>query len=191
MKIRIVLLITLGVALMLSSCKKGKLKSSNSDFSDLYNQLISDGYETDNTWDAEVHSYNFVLSSNKTLNSIGYQSHEDLSSTPYIIEIFNLDDSVVVYSGDHIFDVNDISYETPNTTVSLQAGVNYQVSRIQTNWGQYVTETIGHLVKTDDSVYPVSSGVLTITESNFHDFGEQDLSWAKNQALPRIDLVFD
>jgi hypothetical protein len=95
-----------------------------------------------------------------------------------------------VYSGGHQFSSTDISYVTPNSQINLQSGVHYTLNRIQTNWGQYITETIGHIVKTEQSDYPISYGSLTITESNFHDYGSSS-SWQKFKALPRVDLVFN
>mgnify|MGYP006901764163 CR=1 FL=1 len=174
----------------LMSCKKGKVKTNNSDFQNIYNNLIDSGNKTDNTWDAEVHSYTFILSENKAITSIGYQSHPDLSSTDYLIDIINNNDSSIVYSSGHRFNSNVLAYVTPNSPIVLQSGVSYTLNRIQTNWGQYITETIGHLVHTAPSDYPITHGVLTITETNFHDFGSTN-SWAKFQALPRIDIVFD
>lgn len=179
------------VFLAFASCKKHKLKSSSSDFSAIYNQLISDGNDADYTWDAEVHAYSFVLSSDKTVQSFGYQSYADLSNTEYVIEIMNLDDSTVVYSDGHIFDDNDISYATPTTAITLQSGVNYSISRIQTNWIQYITEVVGHIVRTEDSDYPITAGDMTITSSQFYDFGSTSFGWTTNAALPRIDLVFN
>lgn len=39
------------------ACNKGKFKTNNSDFQNIYNKLIKDGNEAKFTWDAEVHSY--------------------------------------------------------------------------------------------------------------------------------------
>jgi hypothetical protein len=175
---------------LLISCKKGKFKTNNSDFQYIHNALIKSGHESDVTWDAEVHSYTFVLNENKTIKSFGYQSQSSLSSTDYIIEIIKNSDSSIVYSGGHQFSSSDLTYVTPNSTINLQSGVHYTLNRIQTNWGQYITETIGHIVKTEQSDYPMSHGAMTITESSFHDFGSTS-SWQKYQALPRIDIVFN
>lgn len=174
----------------LISCQKGKFKTNDSDFQHIFNDLVKTGHKADVTWDAEVHSYTFVLNENKSIKSFGYQSHSSLSSKDYLIEIINNTDSSIVYSGGHQFSSTDISYVTPNSQINLQSGVHYTLNRIQTNWGQYITETIGHIVKTEQSDYPLSYGSLTITESNFHDDGSSS-SWQKFKALPRIDLVFN
>ncbi len=174
----------------LISCKKDKFETNNSEFENVYNVLIDSGNETDITWDAEVHSYSFILSENRSITSIGYQSHADLSTTDYLIEIINNNDSSVIYSSGHQFSSTDISYGSPTGAINLQSGIPYTLNRIQTNWGQYITETIGHIVKTEPSDYPISYGVLTITETNFYDFGSES-SWTKNKALPRIDIVLE
>jgi len=182
------LFLLLSIALI--SCKKGKFKTNNSDFQNIYNDLIKTGHKSDITWDTEVHSYTFVLNENKTIKSFGYQSQSSLSSTEYLIEIINNTDSSIVYSGGHIFSSTGISYVTPNSQVNLQSGVYYTLNRIQVNWGQYITETIGHIVKTEQSDYPLSYGTLTITETSFHDYGSSS-SGQKFRALPRVDLVFN
>lgn len=178
------------LTLSTTSCKKDKLDTNNSEFQHIYNELIDDGNDAVITWDAEVHAYQFTLSQNRTLKSIGYQSDAALSSTDYVIEIMNNTDSSILYSAGHQFDDNNISYVTPTSTVNLQSGVSYTLSRIQTNWGQYITETIGHVVKTEAADYPMSHGDLTITSTHFHDYGYSPSVGTINAALPRIDLVF-
>jgi hypothetical protein len=178
------------VSIALISCEKGKFKTNNSEFQMIYNDLIKSGNEADITWDAEVHAYEFVLSENKSITSIGYQSHANLNSTDYLIEIIDNTDSSIVYSGGHQFSSDKLSYVVPNSPINLQSGVSYTLKRIQTNWGQYITETIGHLVKTEQSDYPLTYGALTITETRFHD-DSYTSTWQKFKALPRIDIVLE
>lgn len=173
------------------ACNKGKFKTKDSDFQHIYNDLVKSRKSTDVTWDAEVHSYTFTLSENKTVKYFGYQSHSSLSTTDYIIEIIRNSDSVIVYSGGHQFSSSALSYVTPNSVIQLQSGQSYTINRIQTNWGQYITETIGHIVRTEENDYPMINGAMTVTSSCFHDDGVLADSWQKFRALPRIDLVFD
>ena len=107
-----------------------------------------------------------------------------------LIEIINNIDSTIVYSGGHQFSSDNLSYVSPNSNISLQSGIPYTLNRIQTNWGQFITETIGHIIKTEESDYPITYGVLTISETNFHDYGSES-SWSKYKALPRIDIVLE
>ncbi|MBL7898274.1 MAG: hypothetical protein JNJ99_07050 [Crocinitomicaceae bacterium] len=169
------------------SCKKDKLDTRNSEFQNIYNDLIGPGNKQDISFDAVVHSYTFTLSENKTLTAIGYQSHPNLSNTPYMIEIRKNTDSSIVYSSEHQFSSTDISYVSPTSPVNLQSGVSYTISRIQINYTQYVTDRVGHLVPTEESDYPLSFGVLTITETNFGDQVEYQNS-SKYHSLPRIDI---
>ncbi len=178
------------LSLTLISCKKDKLDTKNSDFQNIYNDFIGMRNKQDMSFDAIVHSYTFTLSENKSITSIGYQSHPNLSSTDYLIEIINNVDSSIVYSAGHQFSSTAISYVTPASPINLQSGVSYTLSRIQTNYTQYVTDRIGHLVPTEESDYPVSYGVLTITETNHGDNGEMN-DWAKYHSLPRIDIVLE
>lgn len=134
--------------------------------------------------------FTLTLSENKILKSIGYQSHEDLSTTDYVFEIINNSDSSIVYSGAHKFSSNDISNVTPTNSVNLVSGISYTIRRIQTNWQQDIAKTIGHIVITEPSVYPLQFGVLKITESQFHD-SQSTSTWQINQALPRIDIVLE
>lgn len=184
-------ILAFALSISLTACNKSQFSGNNSEFEQIHNQLIDNGNEADETMDTEVHSYNFTLSENKTLSSIGYESNPDLSNVDYLIEIINTSDSSVVYSGDHQFSDNSISYVSPTTTVNLQSNVVYQLNRVQTNWNPYINQTIGHLVRTTDADYPLNSGALTITESNFFDYGEAPQNWTQNFALPRIDLVFE
>ena len=177
-------------ALAFTSCKKEDLADKNADFQKLYSQLIDDGKTEDFTMDTEVHSYSFVLNENKSLFFIGYKSHEDLKSTDYRIEITNEDDGGVVYDGLHKFNHKKVSYVSPNSPVLFESGVSYTVKRIQTNWGENIARTIGELVKTDESDYPIANGIMTITSTEFYDV---DASTAGNESIgvPQIDLIFE
>jgi hypothetical protein len=172
------------------SCNKGKFKTNNSDFQNIYNNLIKGKNKSEVTWDTEVHSYTFTLSENKKLKSIGYQSHEDLGSIDYVIEIIKDADSSIIYNGAHRFSTTKLSYVIPNTPITLTSGVSYTIRRIQTNWQQDIGRTIGHLVMTEPSDYPLQHGVLKITGTEFHDYQTPSNS-PGNLALPRIDMVLE
>lgn len=178
------------LSLALISCKKGKFNTKDSEFQQIYNSLIKTGHKADVTMDAEVHSYTFILNENKSIKLFGYQSQSRLKSTDYIIEIINNKDSSILYSGGHQFSANRLSYVAPKSPINLQNGVYYTIKRIQKNWRRYITETVGHLVKADQSDYPLSYGALTIKETSFH-VHDSFSSWQKPYWLPRIDIVFN
>jgi hypothetical protein len=177
-------------ALAFSSCKKDDFDAQNADFQLLYNNLIDEGKTEEFTMDLEVHEYTFTLSEDKTLFVIGYQSHADLRSTDYTIEIVDNTDSSIIYNQEHQFPERRISYVAPKTPVSFQSGVSYTVRRIQTNWGDNISTTIGTLIKTDEADYPISAGIMTITESDFRAVGENYNSH-KFFAIPQIELIFE
>ncbi len=174
-------------SLVVISCKKEKFNTKNTDFQKAFNEKLDAGSESAITMDTEVHSYTFVLSEDKSLASIGYQSVEAIETANYLIEIRDNSDSSLVYSEESTFKSNKMSYITAGAPIVLQGGVSYSISRIQTNWTGNITNTIGHLVKTSESDYPISYGILTITESNFHDHGKNDTN-LRYYALPRIDM---
>ncbi len=176
--------------LAFSSCKKDKFDSQNADFQTLYDNLIDDGKDEELTMDLEIHEYTFTLSEDKALFVIGYKSHEDLRPTDYIIEIVDNTDSSIVYNEDHQFPDGKMTYVTPNVPVNFQSGVSYTVRRIQPNWGDNIGATIGTLVKTDETDYPISSGIMTINESDFRaiDF---NFNSHKFFAVPQIELIFE
>jgi hypothetical protein len=177
--------------IVLSGCKKHKLKTYDSDFQHLYNQLIKPNNKPRVSWDTEVHSYTFILNTDKKVALFGYQSQKELKNTDYLIEIIRNSDSAVIYSDGHQFNDTKISYVAPSYPVNLQSGVAYTLKRIQTNWTQYITETIGHIIRTEESDYPLQYGALTITETDFHDVGSASKDWTKFHSLSRIDLVLE
>lgn len=178
------------LVLIILSCKKDGFDTKNSDFQKVYNNLIADGKTEEFTLDTEVHEYTFTLTEDKVLFVIGYKSHPDLKSTDYTIEIIDNSDSSTIYSEEHQFRSNRISYVTPSLPVSFQSGVSYTVRRIQSNWGSNIALTIGELVKTIESDYPISDGIITITESDFTD-SDGAPRGHKFFAVPQIDLVFE
>lgn len=178
------------LSLILISCKKESFDTKNSDFQNIYNSLLQSGLKEKETMDNEVHSYTFTLSEDRSLGLIGYESHKELKSTDYVIEIRRNTDSTIVFSGAHQFDSKEMSYVSPLTPVDFQAGVSYTVQRIQTNWGDNIGRTIGKMISTTGSDYPMSHGIMTITDVDFHDYNAVSHS-LDYYALPRIDLVFE
>jgi hypothetical protein len=74
--------------------------------------------------------------------------------------------------------------------VNFQSGVSYTVRRIQPNWGDNISTTIGTLIKTVETDYPISEGIMTITETDFRAIGENYNSH-KFFAVPQIELIFE
>ncbi len=180
----------MALSLLVIGCKKANFNTKKTDFQEAFNEQLTAGNEGRITMDTEVHTYTFVLSEDKTLLSVGYQSQEAIKTTNYLIEIRDNNDSSIIYSQESAFKSNKMSYSTTGTPITLHSGVSYSISRIQTNWAGNITNTIGHIVKTSESDYPISFGALTITGSNFHDHGENDTN-LRYFGLPRIDIELE
>ncbi|MBK8850309.1 MAG: hypothetical protein IPN73_09130 [Saprospiraceae bacterium] len=137
--------------------------------------------------DSEVHEYNFVLATNKTVCQIGYQSHPSIPNVPYQIEIIDSISGIRVLKESFTFSPTSTSYVVPKNKVFLNSGTTYTLRRTQTNWGNNIGNTTGRVASIDNLVFPVISGDLSITSSNFFQNGGPSI----NKGVPFIDLVFE
>tara|TARA_B110000046_G_scaffold180770_1_gene211881 strand:+ start:930 stop:1283 length:354 start_codon:yes stop_codon:yes gene_type:complete len=71
--------------------------------------MILNGHTDDVFIDTEIHEYTFVVSEDKEVCEIGYQSPPAISTALYLIEIIDNTNNVAVYSGNHIFSVSEIA----------------------------------------------------------------------------------
>ena len=161
-------------------------KDSTFNFQNLFQSLVTSGYEDKLFIDTEIHEYTFTLSEDKEVCEIGYQSFQDIASTPYLIEIIDTSSNTIMYSDSHVFSSNNTSYVTPSSVINLKAGVPYTIKRIQTDWGMYITNTIGRVAMNDTMNFPYTDGVITITNSKFHQNGGP----LYDTAIPYIELTF-
>lgn len=143
------------------------------------------------TYDFDVHSYNFVLSQNKTVCKIGYQSTSYNVTHPYTIKI--LQGSTVIYNQTHLFNDNATSYVTPTTAINLTAGVTYTIERIQTDSGgpgapYYNLQNVGRIKPT--TTFPVSSSYMSIVSSKFYFVSSNGSAILNDTAIPFIDIIF-
>ena len=181
------LLFFLPAILILGGCDPEPVDclATTSEFSDLFDATLQNNHVDMVTMDTEIHEYTFVLANDKEVCKIGYQSHPDLSTTPYEIEIVDGSNNQI-YSASHTFSSTQTSYVDPVSTIDLQAGVSYTIRRIQTNWGQYIDRTIGRMSTGNNMSFPYTEGDLTITGSNFYTGGNANA----NFGIPFIDLIF-
>lgn len=159
--------------------------SSTSDFQTLFQNMINNGYTEKVTFDTEIHEYTFEVSADKEICKIGYQSDPDIASTAYVIELIDNSSNTTIYSDSHVFSSTNTSYVAPTSTVILQSGISYTIRRIQTNWGPYISYTVGRIARNTTMDFPYSNGVLTITSANFYQNGGPIL----DAAVPYIDLI--
>jgi hypothetical protein len=143
------------------------------------------------TNDFDVHSYDFVLTQNKTVCKIGYQSVPYNVSNPYTIKI--LQGSTIIYNQTHIFNDTATSYVTPTTAINLTAGVTYTIERVQTNSGPWNLDNVGRV--RNQTTYPVTSSFMSIVSSDFYFVSANGSvlpnTTGVNFAIPYIDIVFE
>lgn len=186
--------------LLLSSCNKDDntnikpaalCDSSNTTFNQLYSNIVSTiNYANfDSAGIGEIHSYDFEVTSTKTICKIGYQSQSLINGTQYLIEIFNNTSNTLVYSGSHIFSDTSTSYVSI-TPLTLNVGDLYTIKRIQTNWNGIIENKTGRAVGNAIGTFnfPIIMDDLKITNPKFYDVGSSQFS---NFALPYIDIVFE
>lgn len=159
---------------------------TNTTFNQLYQNLASNSQNSDTqTMDLETHAYTFEVSSNHTICKVGYQSLPNFNTTPYLIEIEDVTTNTVLYSASHLFSAASTSYVNI-TPVNLQVNHSYIIRRVQSNWNNDITNTIGRLVSGNIS-FPVVQGDLKITSSTFYGTGGPNNDFG----IPYIDIVFE
>ncbi len=164
---------------------------TNTSFNQLYNNVVSTvGYANFSSGGyGEVHSYDFEVTTSKTICKIGYQSQALINSTPYLIEIYNNTTNTLVYSGSHIFSNTSTSYVSI-TPLTLNVGQSYTIRRIQTNWNGNTDNKTGREVGNaiGSFNFPLVMGDLKVTNPKFYDVGSSQFD---SFALPYIDIVFE
>jgi hypothetical protein len=143
--------------------------SSNTEFQQLYNQLI---VANDNsiTTDAETHAYIFEVTSQKNICSIGYQSLPAMAAIPYLIEIHDNTSNTALYSGESLFSSSTTSYVSVGS-IPLVVGHTYTVKRTPTNLGGNIANAIGRVVinPNNDFTFPLAMGSLKIINARFNE----------------------
>lgn len=169
--------------------------TNNSPFDQLYNQTLTNPlYVNHVTYDSEVHSYTFEVLHNESICSVGYQSQPTLSTVPYLIEIWDVSNNILLGSVNTTFSSTATQYRAFPSSIPVYPGRQYCVKRIQTNWSSvtpYITSTIGRMLVTATggplTSLPFSNGRIKITGSSLY----QNANTATNWGLPYIDIVFE
>jgi hypothetical protein len=161
--------------------------TTTSEFQDLYASLLANGYLDRVFYDTEIHEYTFQLDVDAEVCAFGYESQHDSPNTPYTLEIENIDSGQVIYSEELVFSDQVTSYVAPGMTVNLMANTSYALRRIQLDWNGNIGNTIGRLATSDSISFPLTSGNLTILESNFYQNGGP----VPNGGVPFIDLILE
>lgn len=165
--------------------------TDNSKFSQLVNQQLTSNpdFELAEFMDLAVHSYTFMVDTDKTICKIGYQAQPNLD-TDYEIRIIDVTNgNQVIYSGTHSFSSIAITYESVGG-VQLSANTEYKIER-EYDPGFFDTKNIGKLMRStnysNNLTFPMTFGELTITHSSFYGYGGPN----DDNYLPYIDLIFE
>ena len=154
--------------------------------------MILNGHTDDVFIDTEIHEYTFVLSENKEVCEIGYQSQPAISTALYLIEIIDNTNNLAVYSGNHIFSASETSYVTPGSTTNLQLETSYTLRRtilLSDANGQFGS-IIGRIARKSEMNFPYTDGIMSITSANFYQASNPGGVSLLDDAVPYIDLIF-
>ena len=135
----------LSILIIVLSCRKYEVKSScdhsSSSFQSIFQNMILNEYTDEAFFDTEIHEYSFVLTEDKEVCEIGYQSQPAISSALYLIEIIDSTTGTIIYAGNHNFSSSETSFVAPTSTINspfaapvvsmidLQSGVTYTLRR--------------------------------------------------------------
>jgi hypothetical protein len=168
--------------------------TTGTDFQGIYSAILSSNslYDNYTTMDLVTHEYTFTMLANKTICQIGYQGNANLytANVPYDIEIYDNTNSVMVYSGSHLFNSTSTDYVLPTSSINLNAGTSYTIRRIASNYLGNIGNTIGRIARYNGAPAPsstvLSGSFMQITSSNFYGSGGP----VPNFGIPYIDIVF-
>jgi len=168
--------------------------TTGTDFQGIYSAILSSNslYDNYTTMDLVTHEYTFTMLANKTICQIGYQGNANLytANVPYDIEIYDNTNSVMVYSGSHLFNSTSTDYVLPTSSINLNAGNSYTIRRIASNYLGNIGNTIGRIARYNGAPAPsstvLSGSFMQITSSNFYGSGGP----VPNFGIPYIDIVF-
>ncbi len=197
---KIGLLIAFGIAIV--SCSPpptpapppAPCSTTGTDFQNIFNTVLGSNslYDNYTTMDLVTHEYTFKMLATKQICKIGYEGNVNLASltTPYTIEIWdNSITSAPIYTENQSFG-SVLTYYTPFTTVTLNAGSTYTIKRIVNNYGGNIANTIGRICRFNSGGLPSSAtatgSYMKIVSSNFYGTGGP----VPNYGIPFIDIAF-
>ena len=190
------------------SCRKQKVKiscdHSSSSFQSIFQSMILNEHTDEVFFDTEVHEYSFVLSEDKEVCEIGYQSQPEIFSALYLMEIIDSSTGMIIYSGNHNFSSTETSFVTPSSTINspfaaplastivIQSGVTYTLRRtiLLNNANGQFSNLIGRVARRGEMSFPYTEGAMTITSTNFYQANPSGGGSLLNYAVPYIDLIF-
>ncbi|PWI29212.1 hypothetical protein DI383_12270 [Flavobacteriaceae bacterium LYZ1037] len=155
--------------------------------------MINEDLLSYDTVESSLHAYVFKVSSQKQICSIGYQSfHEDVT-VPYGIIIKEEATNTILYSGNHLFTQNNMSYVNLSQNIILEPNTEYVISRIQNMLNNDSNNSLGTVIdgisNGNIEFLPYTFNELSILSTRFIDIWSDDEVDVYN-FLPKIDIVF-
>jgi len=172
----------------LLSCQKDKeVECNNAPFNKLFKSALVNEVEDEFTMDTQIQGYYFKLSQNAKVCKIGYQSFKEVASSNYHFSIVDSSSGKTIFIQSQTFSPNETSYMIPDNSVNLEKNKTYLIKRKITDYGQYISNTIGRVaIDFQNGInFPLNNGIITITGGHFYD-GD----FNKN-LFPYIDLQFE
>ncbi len=175
------LIILFSGVIALFGCKsEGICEDSDFLMTNFFEKLLDDGFTDEVTVDAN-HSYTFVLSQDKILCGIGYESQKNV--VDYRIELKNQNDSIL-FNEIMRFNHKRIEYKSVGN-ILLNSQDTFTLTREVNSGAKSSIDHIGRVAIREGSesiIFPITKGQLTIIDVNF-----DSIPTAKF-AIPLIDL---
>ena len=168
--------------------------TTGTDFQNIFTTVLGSNSLYDNYifMDLVTHEYTFKMLATKQICKIGYEGNTNLASltTPYTIEIWDTTSTpTLIYTENQSFG-STLTYYTPFTTLTLNAGSTYTIKRIVNNYGGNITNTIGRICRFNSGGLPsgatATGSYMKILSSNFYGTGGP----VPNYGIPFIDIAF-
>lgn len=172
-------------------CRQQQITCDNTNtlFHQIYTNAASASGNTDRDYmDDTIHEYDFTVSSNEVICSVGYKAYV---AQPYKIEIIDNTTASTLFSNTNTFNTSSTSYvSVPN--ISVIPGHSYTVRRTFAGIGALL-DLQGKIVMSATPgifmTFPKTVGAMTITGSRFYDPHFFAIA-LPNVGIPFIDIVF-
>jgi hypothetical protein len=165
----------------LFGCKSdGVCEDSDFLMTNFFQELLEGGFTDKETLDTD-HSYTFVLSEDKILCAIGYESQKNV--VDYRIELKNQNDSIL-FNEIMSFNHKRIEYKSVGN-ILLSSKDTFTITRKVNSGANSASDHIGRVAHRDNSdsiSFPITKGQLTVIDVNF------DSIRGINFAIPLLDL---
>ncbi len=161
--------------------------TTNSMFSDLYNNIDASSTGISETWlaDNKIYEYQFTIDSSKRICSIGLEGSD---TAKYTIEISSANNVLPSYSGTHDFSVYKGRNYVKVTSIQLYAGQQYTLRRKTKGFAGSMTKGLAGIQSKDFPL--ILKNGITIHSADLYDSIGVPGKTFTNKVLPNIDIIF-